>query len=52
MSLEIMRIAAFAADGRGGNPAGVVIADAHPDEDAMRRRAASRGRAGSRPIDE
>ena len=43
MSLEILRIAAFAADGRGGNPAGVVIADTHPDEAEMRRIAAEVG---------
>jgi PhzF family phenazine biosynthesis protein len=43
MSPEVLRIAAFAADGRGGNPAGVVIADKHPDEDDMRRIAAEVG---------
>ena len=43
MSLEVRRIAAFAADGRGGNPAGVLIADRHPGEDEMRRIAAQVG---------
>jgi PhzF family phenazine biosynthesis protein len=43
MAVEVQRIAAFAAHGRGGNPAGVVIADRHPDEAEMRRIAAEVG---------
>ena len=43
MAVEVQRIAAFAVDGRGGNPAGVVIADRHPDETEMRRIAAEVG---------
>jgi PhzF family phenazine biosynthesis protein len=35
--MEVLRIAAFSADGTGGNPAGVVISDALPDTAAMQR---------------
>ncbi len=40
---EIQRIAAFSDGESGGNPAGVVIADAHPPEAEMRRIAAEIG---------
>lgn len=40
---EIQRIAAFSDGERGGNPAGVVIGDAHPAESEMRRIAAEVG---------
>ncbi|MBT8441553.1 MAG: PhzF family phenazine biosynthesis protein [Gammaproteobacteria bacterium] len=39
----VLRIAAFADGDRGGNPAGVLIADRHPAEDEMRRIAAEVG---------
>ena len=42
-SNEILRIAAFADGEQGGNPAGVVISDQHPDESEMRRIAAEVG---------
>ena len=42
-SIEILRIAAFADAGAGGNPAGVVITDRHPAEAEMRRIAAEVG---------
>jgi len=38
--MYLLRIAAFSDTDRGGNPAGVMIADAHPGEDEMRRIAA------------
>lgn len=43
MKERVLRIAAFADGNSGGNPAGVVIADAHPDESEMRRIAAAVG---------
>lgn len=43
VSIEIQRIAAFADGGSGGNPAGIVITDRHPDEAEMRRIAAEVG---------
>jgi PhzF family phenazine biosynthesis protein len=33
--MEVLRVAAFAKDGQGGNPAGVVIGEALPAEDEM-----------------
>lgn len=41
--MDILRIAAFADAGRGGNPAGVVITDTYPDDDEMQRIAAEVG---------
>ena len=41
--MNLLRIAAFSDADRGGNPAGVLIADAHPAEDEMRRIAAEVG---------
>ncbi|KGF67582.1 PhzF family phenazine biosynthesis protein, partial [Hoeflea sp. BAL378] len=41
--MSVHRIAAFADEGRGGNPAGVVIADQFPAEAEMRRIAAEVG---------
>jgi PhzF family phenazine biosynthesis protein len=41
--MNILRIAAFADADQGGNPAGVMISDAHPDDAAMRRLAAEIG---------
>jgi PhzF family phenazine biosynthesis protein len=41
--MMLLRIAAFSDAGRGGNPAGVLISDTHPDEDEMRRIAAEVG---------
>ncbi|MDP2119413.1 MAG: PhzF family phenazine biosynthesis protein [Hoeflea sp.] len=41
--MTVQRIAAFADEGRGGNPAGVVLADQFPDEADMRRIAAEVG---------
>jgi len=41
--MNLLRIAAFSDADRGGNPAGVVIADSHPGEDEMRRIAAEVG---------
>ena len=41
--MNLLRIAAFSDADRGGNPAGVLIADAHPGEDEMRRIAAEVG---------
>ena len=41
--MNILRIAAFADADRGGNPAGVVIADTHPDDSEMQRIAAEVG---------
>lgn len=41
--MQILRLSAFADGDTGGNPAGVVIADAHPPEDEMRRIAADVG---------
>jgi hypothetical protein len=38
-----LRIAAFSDGEAGGNPAGVVLGDAHPSEDEMRRIAAQLG---------
>ena len=35
--MQVERIAAFTAEGNGGNPAGVVVADAHPGEAEMQR---------------
>lgn len=43
LSKEILRIAAFADDDQGGNPAGVMIADSHPDDAVMQRLAAEVG---------
>ena len=41
--MTIERIAAFSIDGAGGNPAGVMIADAHPSNADMQRIAAEIG---------
>jgi len=41
--MDILRIAAFADADRGGNPAGVVITDTHPDDSEMQRIAAEVG---------
>lgn len=41
--LDVLRIAAFSDGERGGNPAGVVIGEAHPSEAQMRRIAAEVG---------
>ena len=41
--MELLRIAAFADNDQGGNPAGVMIADGLPDEAEMRRIAAEVG---------
>jgi len=41
--MTLLRIAAFSDGDRGGNPAGVLIADAHPTADEMRRIAAEVG---------
>jgi len=41
--LDVLRIASFSDGNTGGNPAGVVIADALPDEAVMRRVAAEVG---------
>ena len=41
--MNLLRIAAFADADRGGNPAGVLIADSHPGEEEMRRIAADVG---------
>lgn len=41
--MNILRIAAFADAGRGGNPAGVVITDRYPDDSEMQRIAAEVG---------
>ena len=41
--MKLLRIAAFSDADRGGNPAGVMIADTHPGEDEMRRIAAEVG---------
>ena len=41
--MNILRIAAFSDAGRGGNPAGVVITDTHPDASKMQRIAAEVG---------
>src|SRR6187551_2741293 len=41
--MDILRIAAFSDGEAGGNPAGVVLGDAHPSEDEMRRIAAQLG---------
>lgn len=41
--MEPLRLAAFAIDQQGGNPAGVVIADHHPSEAEMRKIAADVG---------
>ena len=41
--MNILRIAAFADAGLGGNPAGVMIADSHPDDAEMQRIAAEVG---------
>ena len=43
MNLDIIRIAAFADGAKGGNPAGVVIADAMPGQDVMQEMAAEVG---------
>jgi len=43
MKLDIIRIAAFADGAKGGNPAGVVIADAMPGRDVMQETAAEVG---------
>lgn len=40
---EVLRLAAFTRDPRGGNPAGVWIGDAHPGDGEMQRIAASVG---------
>jgi len=52
--MDIQRIAAFSDEGTGGNPAGVVIADALPAADEMQRVAAEVGfseTAFAAPID-
>ena len=41
--MTLLRIAAFSDADRGGNPAGVLIAGAHPGEQEMRRIAAEVG---------
>lgn len=41
--MDILKIAAFSDGDGGGNPAGVLIAEAHPSEDEMRRIAADVG---------
>ena len=41
--MNILRIAAFADADRGGNPAGVMITDSHPDDAEMQRIAAEVG---------
>ncbi len=41
--MDILKIAAFSDGDRGGNPAGVLIAEAHPSEADMRRIAAEVG---------
>jgi len=41
--MNILRIAAFSDAGLGGNPAGVMIADTHPDDAEMQRIAAAIG---------
>lgn len=41
--MNILRIAAFSDAGLGGNPAGVMIADTHPDDTEMQRIAAEVG---------
>jgi len=41
--MNILRIAAFSDAGLGGNPAGVMIADTHPDDAEMQRIAAAVG---------
>ena len=41
--MNVLRIAAFADAGRGGNPAGVVITDTYPDDTEMQRIAAEVG---------
>lgn len=54
MTIDIQRIAAFSDAGAGGNPAGVVIADALPSADEMQRVAAEVGfseTAFAAPID-
>ncbi len=43
MSKEILRIAAFSDADQGGNPAGVMITDSHPDAVEMQRIAAEVG---------
>ena len=43
MSIEILRIAAFSDVDQGGNPAGVMIADSHPDDTEMQSIAAEVG---------
>jgi PhzF family phenazine biosynthesis protein len=53
--MNLLRIAAFADSGKGGNPAGVMIADTLPDDDEMRRIAAAVGyseTAFAMPIDD
>lgn len=42
-SVEVQRLAAFTVDGKGGNPAGVVICEAHPAELEMQQLAAEVG---------
>jgi len=41
--MDVQKISAFSDGSRGGNPAGVLIADAHPDTEAMRAIAANVG---------
>jgi len=41
--MDVQRIAAFTRDGQGGNPAGVALCDALPDDDHMQRIAAEIG---------
>ena len=41
--MELLKIAAFSDGGRGGNPAGVAIADALPPDAGMPRIAADAG---------
>lgn len=43
MTSGLLRIAAFSDGDRGGNPAGVLIAESHPDSAEMRRIAAELG---------
>src|SRR3990167_6044688 len=43
MLMNVLKIAAFSDGASGGNPAGVVIADAFPDDQQMQRIAADVG---------
>lgn len=41
--MDVQRLSAFTDGGRGGNPAGVVLGDAHPSDEDMQRVAAGVG---------